>query len=124
MPEIKGLPLFQLGLVLFPRERLPLHIFEPRYRAMVEDCLQAQRPFGILLYQDGKMAAVGCTARIQRVLQEYEDGRRDILVEGEERFRIETILRDQAYLTADVQMIEEQAEPVRTTSGNGSSPST
>ena len=107
------LPLFPLGLVLYPDEPVPLHIFEPRYREMVRFCLDSDAPFGIVYVSEEALAQVGCTARIRRVLTRYDDGRLDIMAMGEERFEIVELHRDQAYLTADIQAYEgEENEPV------------
>ena len=78
------LPLFPLRLVLFPRETLPLHIFEARYRAMLERCQETGEPFGVIL-DHPQMAKVGCTASLVGTLQN-PDGRSDILTRGGERF--------------------------------------
>ena len=110
MPILRSLPLFPLGLVLYPNERLPLHIFEPRYREMVAHCEEEEAPFGIVLFDEGSMAEVGCTARIDRTLNRYEDGRLDILVRGEERFRVLSVYDERAYITADVEPISEPAQ--------------
>ncbi len=96
------LPLFPLGIVVYPDEPVPLHIFEPRYRAMVQVCMTEDRPFGIVYSTDEDFADVGCTVRIRRVLNRYDDGRLDIVAAGEERFRIVEVFRDEPYLTADV----------------------
>ena len=105
------LPLFPLGLVLFPGEPVPLHIFEPRYKEMVRVCLDADRPFGIVYASEDRLAEVGCTARIQRVVTRYEDGRADIIAVGEERFRIERVHRDRPFLTGDVTPVEDVTAP-------------
>ncbi len=97
------LPLFPLALVLYPDEPVPLHIFEPRYRKMVQACLDDDLPFGIVFANDGDLAPVGCAARIRRVLARYDDGRMDIVAVGEDRFRIVEVFRDEAYLTAEVE---------------------
>ncbi len=102
IPTPDSLPLFPLGLVLYPGEAMPLHIFEERYRELVRYCLETEDPFGIVLAQDEALAAVGCTARIERVLERYDDGRLDILAVGEERFRIEEVQQERLYLTARV----------------------
>ena len=102
IPAPDALPLFPLGIVLYPGEAVPLHIFEERYRELVRYCLETEDPFGIVLTQDEKLASVGCTARIDRIIERYEDGRLDILVVGEERFRIEVVKRERLYLTAQV----------------------
>lgn len=100
LPEPDDLPLFPLGLVLYPGEALPLHIFEYRYREMVRYCLEVGVPFGVVLAEEERLAEVGCTARIERVLRRYEDGRLDVIVRGDERFRIEDVRQERAYLTA------------------------
>jgi ATP-dependent Lon protease len=103
IPSSEPLPLFPLGLVLYPGESLPLHIFEERYREMMRYCLETDGPFGIVWMQDDdELARVGCTARIERVLERYEDGRMDIVATGVERFRIEEVRQERLYLTAQV----------------------
>ena len=113
MPVVSSLPLFPLGLVLYPGERLPLHIFEPRYRDLLRDCLAEEKPFGIVLADEGDLAGVGCTARIKRVINRYDDGRADILVGGEERFRLGPLYEESSYLTADVETFQEPEEPLQ-----------
>ena len=99
------LPLFPLGIVLLPGEPVPLHIFEPRYKEMVQVCIDGDRPFGIVYASEKKVAEVGCTARIERVAARYDDGRLDIVAVGEDRFRVEAIHRDLSYLSADVDAV-------------------
>lgn len=103
----KLLPLFPLELVLYPEERLPLHVFEDRYKDMVRDCIEGDRSFGVVLVQDGRLASVGCTARIVRVARRYDDGRMDIVVAGEYRFRIDRVVEDLAYLQGGVVRLPE-----------------
>ncbi len=110
MARIAKMPLFPLGLVLYPNERLPLHIFEPRYKQMTEWCLATNNPFGIVFFDEGKLAEVGCTARIASILERYPDGRMDLLVNGEQRFNVAQLFNDRAYLTADVELINEPGE--------------
>ncbi len=105
MSQLLDLPLFPLNLVLYPGQRLPLHIYEPRYREMTLECLEHENPFGIILYEEGKMADVGCTADIRNVVQEYEDGRMDIIVEGSERFRVHEVRQERSYLTVDAETV-------------------
>lgn len=100
MTQLDRLPLFPLQLVLFPEQSLPLHIFEPRYRDLLAYCLETDQPFGVLLKAEGHMAKVGCTARIERIVQRYDDGRSDILTHGETRFVVEEVLQETSYLTA------------------------
>ena len=90
---------------------MPLHIFEPRYREMVALCLREDRPFGIVHASESKMAEVGTTAWIRRVVTRYDDGRLDIVCVGETRFRVGRLHRDRSFLAADVEMIEDADEP-------------
>jgi ATP-dependent Lon protease len=91
------LPLFPLSVVLFPGTPLPLHIFEPRYRQMLADCLAGDRRFGITpvgaVREAPERGAVGCTAEV-RVNQELPDGRSNIVVLGRERFVVAAVLDD------------------------------
>lgn len=96
------LPLFPLGTVLFPGARLPLHIFEPRYRALIEDIrvrTDGVREFGVVAIRAGlevgahaveSLYQVGCTAEVKRI-QPFTDGSFDILTRGVRRFRIRTV---------------------------------
>jgi len=101
------LPLFPLGVVLLPGEPVPLHIFEPRYKEMVRVCIEDDRPFGIVYASEQQVAEVGCTARIERVAARYDDGRLDIVAVGQQRFRVDVIHRDLAYLSADIAPVED-----------------
>lgn len=105
------IPLFPLDVVLFPREPLPLHIFEPRYKEMIGLCLANQSVFGVVRAQRDGLAVIGCTARILRVLHRYDDGRMDIMCRGEQRFEIEMLENTRAYLEAQVDFFEDDGEP-------------
>src|SRR6478609_7401129 len=108
------LPLFPLSVVLFPGTPLPLHIFEPRYRQMLADCLAADRRFGITPAGAQREApdpgVVGCTAEV-RVNQELPDGRSNIVVLGGERFVVSQLLQEpHPYLTATVEPFEDEPD--------------
>lgn len=102
------LPLFPLNAVLFPGMVLPLHIFEPRYRLMVKQCLEEEKPFGVVLVQPESVLGeerpyqVGTTARIMAA-ERLDDGRYNLLTEGGKRFRILEEHREQPYLSALVE---------------------
>lgn len=91
------IPLFPLNVVLLPGADLPLHIFEPRYRKMVRDCLADRCEFGILLALPNGVLHVGCTAEIAEVLKRYPDGRMDIMTAGRTPFRVVELLNAEAY---------------------------
>jgi len=102
------IPLFPLNVVLFPGEKLPLHIFEPRYRRMVQECLESKSPFGMLLALPNGVAHVGCTAEILQVTKRFDDGRMDILTVGRDPYRIVDLLTDDPLLQGTVDYLEDQ----------------
>jgi Lon protease-like protein len=103
------LPLFPLHTVLFPGMALPLHIFEPRYRLMIDRCLKTGGTFGIVLISSGREVgepavphSVGTTAHISGA-ERLPDGRLNIEVVGQQRFHILSLEDDQAYLTGAIE---------------------
>lgn len=108
MPSL--LPLFPLDVVLFPGAALPLHIFEPRYKEMIGECLSAKAPFGIVRAKDSGMAEVGCTAEILEISKRYDDGRLDILTEGRRRFEIVTVSEERPFLQGEVMYFDDEVE--------------
>jgi Lon protease-like protein len=103
-------PLFPLGLVLIPRELVPLHIFEERYKQMIGECLEQEREFGIVWLSDDGLKDIGCSARIERVLERFDDGRLNILVEGVKPFRLVRRIDDLPYPAGDVQPLADDPE--------------
>ena len=103
--------LFPLGIVLFPDEMIPLHIFEERYKQLVADCVRNSAPFGIALYEGGKLSPVGCAAVITDIERTYEDGRLDIHVTGTDRFHVRRITDDGSYMRCEVEWIEDVDAP-------------
>jgi Lon protease-like protein len=108
--ELERLPLFPLGLVLLPSELVPLHIFEERYKTMIGECLDEGTEFGILWLADDGLKEVGCSARITRVLERFDDGRLNVLVEGTAPFRLVRRIEDLAYPAGDVERLLDQAD--------------
>jgi Lon protease-like protein len=108
--EILRFPLFPLGLVLLPGEVVPLHIFEERYKQMIGECLDEEREFGILWLAEDELKEVGCAARITRVLEQFEDGRMNILAEGTTPFRMERRIGDLAYPAGDVVLLDDEPD--------------
>ena len=102
------IPLFPLNVVLLPGAELPLHIFEPRYRSMVKDCLAEKSEFGMLLSMPKGLARVGCTAEIRAVVKRYGDGRMDILVVGRAPFRVLDLFQDHPLLEGQVDYLEDR----------------
>ena len=102
------IPLFPLNVVLLPGAELPLHIFEPRYRTMVKDCLEEKSEFGMLLSMPKGLARVGCTAEIRAVVNRYGDGRMDILTVGRAPFRVLDLFQDNPLLEGQVDYLEDR----------------
>jgi Lon protease-like protein len=104
---LERFPLFPLGLVLLPQELVPLHIFEERYKLMIGECLENDSEFGIVWLSDEGLRDIGCTARITRVIERFEDGRINILVEGDQPFRLLRRIEDMAYPAGDVELLDD-----------------
>jgi len=107
------IPLFPLDLVLLPAAPLPLHIFEERYKVMLDECLEQEAEFGIVWAQEDGVARVGCTARVAEVLKRYEDGKLDVLSQGFERFTIlEVDAASRPFTQATVEAFEDDLATV------------
>jgi Lon protease-like protein len=102
------IPLFPLDVVLLPGTPLPLHIFEPRYKEMIGECLAQNRLFGVIRAVEQTLAEVGCMAEIVSVVREYSDGRLDLVTEGRRRFEILGVNQERSFLQAEVQMIDDE----------------
>ena len=107
------LPLFPLDLVLLPGTPLPLHIFEPRYREMISECLDLSQPFGVLRGKEQGLAEIGCTAEILTVTKKYPDGRMDIVTEGRARFEVLQLNQERAFLQGEVLYLQDEPGAVR-----------
>jgi len=109
MPE---LGLFPLPIVLVPTERIPLHIFEPRYRELIDECVATNIEFGLALSTgDGAVHEVGTRARVADVLEVLEDGRMNVVVEGGERFRLLELTTGRAFTTGMVEPLVDDDDP-------------
>ena len=102
------LPLFPLDLVLLPGVPLPLHVFEPRYKEMIAECLDEKKPFGVVRASSNGVAEIGCTAEIIEVTKRYDDGRMDILTRGVERFEVLQVHEERTFLEAEFTVIEDE----------------
>jgi Lon protease-like protein len=105
------LPLFPLDLVLLPSVPLPLHIFEPRYKEMIKECIDRKGQFGIVRAKDETFVNTGCTAEIINVLKSYPDGRMNILVEGQKRFEVLQVNQERSFLQAEVFYLDDEEDP-------------
>ena len=108
------LGLFPLGTVLLPTERLPLHVFEDRYKELVEECLDQDAEFGLVYADSDGIRDVGTRARVAEVLTRFEDGRLNILVEGGERFQVEELTDGRSFHTAQVSPVADAEDAADT----------
>lgn len=109
MPE---LGLFPLPLVLVPTERIPLHIFEPRYVELIEECISTGDDFGLVLATgDGAVHEIGTRASVQQVLDTQDDGQMDVIVEGGARFRLHELTSGRSFTTGEVQAVVDDDDP-------------
>jgi Lon protease-like protein len=106
------LGLFPLPLVLFPTERIPLHIFEPRYRELIDECVETGGEFGLALATgDGAVHEIGTRAAVADVLEVLDDGRMNIVVEGRERFRLLELTSGRSFATGLVVPVADDDDP-------------
>jgi len=108
---VSELGLFPLPLVLLPTERVPLHIFEERYRELIGECLESGADFGLVYADDDGVRDIGTCARVTEVLARMADGRMDILVEGGDRFRLLELTTGRSFHTGDVAPVEDEEDP-------------
>ena len=102
--------LFPLGIVLLPTEQIPLHIFEPRYRELIAECLEEEREFGLILADDDGLREVGTRALVTEVLERFDDGRLNVVVEGMDRFRVVELTGGRSFQTGEVEQVEDVDE--------------
>jgi Lon protease-like protein len=107
---VRDFPLFPLGLVALPTESVPLHIFEDRYRKMVEHCLAAGLEFGIVWLSDDELKQTGCACEIEQVLERMDDGRLNILARGTRPFVLLERQDELAYPAGEVAFTEDEQE--------------
>ena len=108
-----NMPLFPLNIVAVPKERIPLHIFEPRYKRMIKDSIKTGDPFGIVLKDDKGLKSIGCSVKIIRVLKEHPTGEYDIIVQGQQCFRIKDKVQenDQLWIGNVTYLADQESTP-------------
>ena len=102
--------LFPLELVLLPGERVPLHIFEDRYRELIGECLEAEIEFGLILENEDGLREVGTSTAVVELIDTFEDGRLNVLVEGRTRFRVVEITEGRSFRTAEIELLEDDGD--------------
>ena len=108
------LGLFPLNLVLFPHAQVPLHIYEPRYKSLINECVEGGKEFGINLVEQGHLHPIGCLARVIEVTERFPDGRMNVVIEGQSRFRLLSVTDSSSpYVTGEAEPItDEEGIPV------------
>ena len=104
------LGLFPLGIVLLPTEQIPLHIFEDRYQELIGECLELEQEFGLVYADDEGLREVGTRALVTEVLDRFDDGRLNIVVEGGERFRLVQLTEGRSFQTGLVETLEDEVD--------------
>ena len=108
------IPIFPLPLVLLPGEKLPLHIFEEKYKKMIEHCLKNNQQFGIVNSKNKDLLTIGCTASIEQLIgsDQYDNGEYDIFVTGVERFIVKSYNNSEIYKQAYVKTWKDLDETI------------
>jgi Lon protease-like protein len=106
----RDFPLFPLGIVALPRELIPLHIFEERFKTMMNECLRDEKEFGIVWLSDDGLRNTGCSCRIERVLERMEDGRMNLLTRGTRPFRVVERQSELAYPAGVIEFLDDREE--------------
>jgi Lon protease-like protein len=96
--------------VLLPGEALPLHIFEERYKTMINECLDSDWEFGVIWLSDDGLKEIGCTATIAQLLERADDGRMNILTEGRQPFRLLRRIDDLPYPAGEIELLEDEED--------------
>jgi Lon protease-like protein len=114
MPErlSRNFPLFPLGIVALPGELVPLHIFEERYKTMMNECMRDESEFGIVWLSDQGLREIGCACAIERVLERMDDGRMNLLTRGTRPFRVVERQGELAYPAGVVEFLHDREEAV------------
>jgi Lon protease-like protein len=105
-------PLFPLGIVALPGELIPLHIFEERYKTMMNECLRDEKEFGVVWLSDDGLREIGCACAIERVLERMEDGRMNLLTRGTRPFRVVERQGHLAYPAGVVEFLQDREETI------------
>ena len=107
--KLKTIKIFPIGLTVLPKDIVPLHIFEERYKILVRNCIDEDDIFGMVYRDKNKnITQYGCIVKISSEENQYSDGRLDIIVEGYERFKIISSEKNEELWTSDIEIIEEE----------------
>jgi Lon protease-like protein len=108
---VSELGLFPLPLVLLPTEQVPLHIFEERYQELISECLDDETEFGLVYADDDGIREIGTRAAIVEVINRFEDGRMNIVIEGRDRFHLDELTSGRSFHTGEVTPVLDSDDP-------------
>jgi Lon protease-like protein len=108
----RDFPLFPLGIVALPGELIPLHIFEERYKTMMNECLRDEKEFGIVWLSDDGLRDTGCACAIERVMERMEDGSMNLLTRGTRPFRVIERQAHLAYPAGVIEFLKDRQEEI------------
>jgi len=111
-PLTRDFPLFPLGIVALPHELIPLHIFEERFKTMMNECLRSEGEFGILWLSDDGLKEVGCACQIERVLERMDDGSMNLVARGTRPIRVLERQSHLAYPAGVVEFVADRDDPI------------
>jgi Lon protease-like protein len=112
------IPLFPLKISILPQEVLPLHIFEDRYKKMVSNCIENKHLFGMIYRDKGQFSNIGCSVKIHKTLNSYDDGKYDILVQGQKRFKVVNFIKKTDSWYGEIESINENYDLIDQSSFN------
>ena len=101
------IPLFPLKVTVLPDDIIPLHIFEDRYKKMIDSSIETNSQFGIILNSKSKFCKIGCLVSVDKILNKYDDGRYDLLIKGEKRFEIISTTIENNLQSAKIKILDE-----------------
>jgi Lon protease-like protein len=110
MDKMNKIPLFPLQTVLLPEFPLSLHIFEEKYKLLVDYCTANESEFGVVFANGNRIQRIGCTAKILQIYNKYDDGKMDLHSLGKNRFKILNISEDDLYLNAEVEYFDDEEQ--------------
>ncbi len=114
MSDTIKIPLFPINMSILPEEKVPLHIFEERYKKMINKCLKNKSSFGIIYKNKEKLHEIGTTVKIIKVYKKYDDGRYDLLVEGQKRFKVVKFIKNRSLWQGEIIHFDEEYDKIDT----------
>ena len=100
------IPLFPLNIVVLPFEKVPLHIFEPRYKKMIKESIENDTPFGIVLNNNGSIDNIGCSLSVTKIIKHYKTGEYDLIATGNKCFQVLDKVKKEDLWIGDIEYMD------------------